>query len=262
MIDEDLNMDATLLTQMDVQWLDTGDARLAYRHDPGQADSGLPGVFYLGGFQSSMEGEKALYLIEECRRRGQQITCFDYRGHGQTGGGMAGLGVVAWQEDALAILDQVCKGPQILVGSSMGGWVMMLVWQSRAARIAKMVGVASAPDFTEDLIRPALTADHLRSLQQDGFIRVDSRYDPDGYEITADLLEQGVANRVLAQTYKVDIPVVLLHGDADLDVPLAQSQKLFDCFDGADVSLRILKGGDHRLSDKVGLRQLGQAVFG
>lgn len=254
--------DATFPSHLPLEWLETSSGRLAFRHYPGAADRDLPGVLYLGGFQSSMDGEKAQFLVSECLKRGQQVTCFDYRGHGETGGDMAGLGIASWRDDAVAVLDKVCKGPQILAGSSMGGWVMTLVWQARPGRVTRLAGIAAAPDFTEDLIRPKLTADHLADLARQGYIRVDSRYDPEGYEITASLLEQGAQNRVLDKRYKIDIPVALLHGDADPDVPAQQSQKLYDCFDGEDVSLTLLKGGDHRLSADKWLRHVGRVVFG
>lgn len=247
---------ATLPTQ----FLKANGANLAYRHYAGSAYGDLPGILFLGGFQSSMDGEKAQFLTEMAMARGQQVTCFDYRGHGATGGSLDGLGIASWVADAEAILAQVCEGPQILVGSSMGGWVMTLLWRRQPHRFVKLIGIAAAPDFTEDLMKPKLSPEGWQQIQETGSLRIPSLYDDEGYILTKELFDQGAANRVLTQKHDIDIPVELIHGDADPDVPVTQSQKLFDCLNGDNIALKILKGGDHRLSEPRWLRHIHQAV--
>ena len=129
-----------------------GGATIAYHVTPRQASPATPGVVFLGGFMSDMTGTKALALEAHARRRGLEFLRFDYMGHGQSSGKFEDGTIGAWTEDAIAVLDAVTEGPQILVGSSMGGWIMLLVALARPERVAGLVGIAAAPDFTEDLM--------------------------------------------------------------------------------------------------------------
>src|SRR5436309_8717338 len=139
-------------------------ATIAYHRAPGAA----PGIVFLGGFRSDMTGTKALFLEEYCRRRGRAYVRFDYFGHGMSSGDIA-LGTIGrWRDDAVAVIDSLTEGPQILVGSSMGGWIMLLAALARPERIAVLVGIAPAPDFTQDLLPARLTPEQRREIAEKG----------------------------------------------------------------------------------------------
>src|SRR6266496_1562546 len=149
-------------------------ATIAYHRLAGAA----PGVVFLGGFRSDMTGTKALFLEEHCRRRGQAYLRFDYFGHGASSGDFA-LGTIGrWREDAVAVVDSLAEGPQILVGSSMGGWIMLLAALARPERIAALIGIAAAPDFTEELLPKRLSAEQRREIEERGAVTLPSDYDP------------------------------------------------------------------------------------
>jgi pimeloyl-ACP methyl ester carboxylesterase len=140
-----------------------------------------PGIVFFGGFRSNMTGTKALYLEDYCRQRGQAYLRFDYFGHGASSGDAA-LGTIGrWSDDAIAVLDSLTEGPQVLVGSSMGGWIMLLAALARRLRVRGLVGVAAAPDFTEDLVWPRLEPAQQRQLRENGAVTLASEYDPAGY---------------------------------------------------------------------------------
>jgi pimeloyl-ACP methyl ester carboxylesterase len=234
--------------------------RLAYRRiaaPPGA--SARPGIVFLGGFASDMGGTKATALAAHCRARGLALLRFDYRGHGASSGRFADGTIGAWCEDALAALDGLTQGPQILVGSSMGGWIMLLLAIARPERVAGLVGIASAPDFTERLVRPVLTPAQAALLAERGRIEVPSEYGPP-LVITAALLEEGRRHGLLDRPLPFGAPVRLLHGLADRDVPWTLSQAILERLDGDDVVLTLIKDGDHRLSRPQDLARLLAAV--
>src|ERR1700687_3948821 len=152
-------------------------ATIAYHRLAGEA----PGVVFLGGFRSDMTGTKALFLEDYCRRRGQAFVRFDYFGHGASSGDVAQGTIGRWREDAIAIIDSLTEGPQILIGSSMGGWIMLLAALARPQRIAALVGGAAAPDFTEELLWPRLTPAQREAIIEHGRVVLPSAYDPAGY---------------------------------------------------------------------------------
>src|SRR5580698_1180947 len=156
-----------------------------------------PGIVFLGGFRSDMTGTKALFLEDYCRQRGRAYVRFDYFAHGQSSGDFADGTISRWRDDAIAVIDSLTEGPQILVGSSMGGWIMTLAALARPERVAALVGIAAAPDFTTDLLPQRLSEAQRRTLREEGRLVLASPYDPAGYLYTQALVEDGDRNLVL-----------------------------------------------------------------
>ena len=231
-------------------------AAIAYHRIEGRA----PGIVFLGGFRSDMTGTKALFLEDYCRRRSRAYVRFDYFGHGQSSGDFARGTIGRWREDAIAVIDSLTDGPQILVGSSMGGWVMLLAALARPTRVAALVGIAAAPDFTRELLPTWLTPEQRRELQQRGAIVLPSEYDPAGYLYTRALIEDGNNHLLLGAPIPLDVPVRLLHGLADISVPWQLSLRLAERLVSRDVEVILVKGGDHRLSTEPDLKRLSQTL--
>jgi pimeloyl-ACP methyl ester carboxylesterase len=227
---------------------------LAYHHSPGQS----PGVLWLGGFRSDMSGTKAVHLEKFCRDSGRAFTRFDYRGHGQSKGRFEDLTLSDWLYDASTILDSVTTGPQVLVGSSMGGWLALLLAQMRKDRTQALVLLAPAPDFTRD-IRARLSDKNKKALTEKGFFEAPSAYGPP-YPITEKLLEDGEKHMLLDRDIGITCPVAILHGQADPDVPWEKSVHLKKCLPRADVDVHFIPDGDHRLSRTQDLDALTAAV--
>src|SRR5262245_1890861 len=169
---------------------------IAYRHTPGDA----PGVIFLGGFKSDMSGTKATALETHCRDMGRAFLRFDYRGHGESSGRFEDGTIGAWIGDALAVLDQVTDGPQILVGSSMGGWIALACALARPARVGGVIGIAAAPDFTEELMWARLSPEARQVLETTGVWREPSEYDPEGYPIALGLIEEARKHLLLTRS--------------------------------------------------------------
>ena len=227
-------------------------ATIAYHRLAGKS----PGIVFLGGFMSDMTGTKATALEEFCRARGQAFLRFDYFGHGASSGAFAAATIGRWQGDCLCVLDRLTEGPQVLVGSSMGGWLMLLAALARPARVAALVGIAAAPDATEDLIWRRLSPAQRGAMRRDGAITVPSEYDPAGYVLTHRLIEEGRAHLVLGGSLDLTCPVRLIHGMRDRDVPWQTSLRLARCLPGTDVTLTLSETGDHRLSGAEDLARL------
>jgi pimeloyl-ACP methyl ester carboxylesterase len=230
--------------------------RLAYVRTPGRA----PGVVFLGGFMSDMTGTKATALEDHCRGRGRAFLRFDYRGHGASAGAFVDGTIGAWASDAVAAIDALTEGPQILVGSSMGGWLMVLAALARRARIAGLVGIAAAPDFTDDLMWNEMPEPVRRTLLRDGIWHEPSQYGETPYPITLGLIEEGRRHFVLRGPIALDCPVRLLHGVEDRDVPWSQSRRLMEQLATPDVTLTLVKDGDHRLSRPEDIARLTATV--
>jgi pimeloyl-ACP methyl ester carboxylesterase len=231
-------------------------ATIAYNRLAGSS----PGVVFLGGFRSDMTGTKALYLEDYCRRRGQAYLRFDYFGHGASSGDAA-LGTIGrWAEDAIAVLDSLTEGPQMLVGSSMGGWIMLLVALARPSRVHALVGIAAAPDFTEDLVWPRLDPDQQRQLRETGTVTLPSEYDPAGYTYRLSLFEDAKHHLVMHRVIALECPVRLLHGICDASVPWQTSLSLGEHLASHDVVVTLVKDGDHRLSREADLERLGRTL--
>lgn len=234
----------------------TDGATIAYRRLAGAA----PGIVFLAGYRSDMSGTKALFLEDYCRRRGRAFVRFDYFGHGASSGDFA-LGTIGrWRDDALAVIDSLTEGPQMLVGSSMGGWIMLLAALARPERVAALVGIAAAPDFTEELLWPRLSPAQREELMTRGVVVLPSDYDPSGYLYTRALIADGRRHLLLARPIGLDVPVRLLHGLADASVPWRLSLRLAEQLASGDVAVTLVKGGDHRLSAPADLERLAQAL--
>jgi pimeloyl-ACP methyl ester carboxylesterase len=220
----------------------------------------VPGIVFLGGFHSDMTGNKALYLEDYCRRRGRAFVRFDHFGHGASSG-EASMGTIGrWAEDAIAVLDSLTQGRQILVGSSMGGWIMLHAALARPARIDALVGVAAAPDFTEDLLWPRLDPAQRQQLRETGAVTLPSEYDPAGYTYRMSLFEDGRRHLVMRDAIALDCPVRLLHGMADTSVPWRTSLSLAERLTSSDVVVTLVKDGEHRLSRQSDLARLSRIL--
>ena len=217
---------------------------MAYRRRQGRS----PGVVFLGGFMSDMTGTKAQALDRFCAARGQAFLRFDYFGHGASSGAFKDATVGRWKADALAVLDDLTEGPQVLVGSSLGGWIMLLAALARPQRVRALVGIAAAPDATEDLMWAELGTEQRAALLRDGFLRLPSEYDPAGYIYTRALIEEGRQHLVMRTPIPLACPVRLLHGMRDPDVPWKTSLALAENLESRDVAVTLVKDGDHRLS--------------
>jgi len=231
-------------------------AAIAYRQTAGAA----PGVVFLPGFRSDMNGAKALALEAHCVARGRAFLRFDYQGHGESTGRFEDGTIGQWTADAVAALTALTDGPQVLVGSSMGGWIMLLAARAHPGRVAGLVGIAAAPDFTEDLIWGRLDPRQRAALMADGIIHAPSEYDAVPTPITRALIEDGRHHLLLDRPVAVHCPVRLLHGMRDPDVPFGRALRLADALLSADVEVRLIKDGDHRLSRPQDLAILSATV--
>jgi pimeloyl-ACP methyl ester carboxylesterase len=228
-----------------------GGGHLAYHKTEGAG----PGVVFLGGFASDMTGTKATTLEAWAQARGRAFLRFDYRGHGQSSGRFAEGTIGAWRDDALAALDRLTEGPQILVGSSMGGWIMLLAALARPERVAGLVGIAAAPDFTEDLMWARMTAEQQQTVEREGVWPMPSDYG-EPVPIARNLIHEGRDHLLLRGRIGIGCPVRLIQGTADAEVPWDWALKLQDALAGDDVETTLVKGADHRLSAARDLRRL------
>jgi pimeloyl-ACP methyl ester carboxylesterase len=243
------------------QFLDLPGRRLAYRkRAPTDRTRDCAGILFLPGFRSDMAGTKATFLDEFSAARGLGCTRFDYSGHGASSGRFEDGTIGAWVEDAIAIIDRVADGPLVLVGSSMGGWIMLLAALARPNRIAGLIGLAPAPDFTEALIWNRLTDDERDRLMQAGRLELPSDYSDEPTIVTRALIEEGRRHLLLSAPIGIRCPVRLLHGMADADVPHRLSLELAERIAGDDVRVTLIKDGDHRLSRADDLALLGATI--
>ncbi|TWT15091.1 carboxylesterase [Reyranella sp. CPCC 100927] len=227
-------------------------ATIAYHQVQGRS----PTVVFCGGFRSDMTGTKAMALDAWARRTGQAFVRFDYFAHGQSSGAFRDGTVGRWLDDSLAVVDTLTQGPLVLVGSSMGGWLSLLVARHRPARVAGWIGIAAAPDFTEDLMLAQLGPQAREKLQREGELRRPSRYSDEPDILTWRLIEEGRHHLVLRTPLRIDGPVHLFHGLKDPDVPWDMSQRLLHHIEAPDVAATFTKDGDHRLSTPADIDRL------
>jgi len=216
----------------------------------------MPCVVFLGGFMSDMTGSKAIALESFCRTRGQAFLRFDYSGHGQSSGRFRDGTIGSWAEDAIYAIENLTQGPLILVGSSMGGWIMLLTALRLKSRIKALIGIAAAPDFTEDLIARELNDHQRKAIEQDGYVEIPSDYGDEPYVITRALIEDGKQNLLLQSSIPLDIPVRLIQGMKDADVPWQTALRIQENLESDDVEITFVKNGDHRLSEPHDLERL------
>jgi pimeloyl-ACP methyl ester carboxylesterase len=207
-----------------------------------------------------MAGTKASFLDDFCATRDLAYVRFDYSGHGESSGRFEDGTIGCWAEDATAVIDKVADGPLILVGSSMGGWIMLLAALARPDRVAGLIGVAPAPDFTEALIWNQLRDEERDRLLRAGRLQMPSDYSDEPTIIIRTLIEEGRRHLLLSAPIGIRRPVRLLHGMADPDVPYRMSLELAERIASDDVRVTLVKDGDHRLSRAEDLALLGATI--
>jgi pimeloyl-ACP methyl ester carboxylesterase len=238
-----------------MRFIERAGHRLAYAAQPGRG----PVIVFLPGLRSDMQGAKALALRELAAASGHAMLRLDYSGHGASAGRFEDGCIGDWARDALAVIEATTEGPLILVGSSMGGWIGLLLARHLGERIAGFVGIAAAPDFTETMIRPSLTKAQRDAIDRDGRFEVPNAYG-DPLPITRRLLDDGADNLVLGAPIPLACPVRLLQGQQDPDVPWPTALTLAERIESPDVRVLIIKDGDHRLSRPSDLRLLVETV--
>jgi pimeloyl-ACP methyl ester carboxylesterase len=243
------------------QFLELPGRRLAYRKRLAtDRTRDCTGILFLPGFRSDMAGTKATFLDAFCAERGLPFVRFDYSGHGASSGRFEDGTIGAWAADAIAVIDHVADGSLILVGSSMGGWIMLLAALARPKRVAGLVGLAPAPDFTEALIWNRMTDEERDKLLRDDRLEMPSDYSDEPTIITRALIEEGRRHLLLSAPIGIRCPVRLLHGMADPDVPHQLSLELAERLVSNDVRVTLIKDGDHRLSRAEDLALLGDTI--
>lgn len=217
------------------------------------ASVGQPGLVWLGGFRSDMDGTKAQAMVEEAATLNCASLRFDYSGHGISGGKFVDGTISRWVDESLQVFLNHTSGPQILIGSSMGGWVALRLAQELKAnneqhRLAGLLLIAPAPDFATELMEPQFTDAQRQEMQENGFISEPSEYSDEPNIITRELIEDGRNNRVLNGDLAVGVPVRILQGMEDPDVPYGHALRLVEQLAHDDVQMTLIKDGDHRLS--------------
>ena len=225
--------------------LDRGDGQqVAWRRVAGRG----PTVVWLGGFMSDMTGTKAQALADWALKEGRAFLRFDYLGHGESTGAFRDGTISRWRADAIAAIESLTEGPLVLVGSSMGGWISCLVAAVMPERLHALVLIAPAADFTEALMKPGLPPEALAAIERDGEWIRPSLYEPTGYPITKGLLEDGARWTILGAPVPIEVPVRILQGREDPDVPWLHALALANAIKSEDVVFTLIKDGDHRLS--------------
>jgi pimeloyl-ACP methyl ester carboxylesterase len=247
--------------------------RIAVRERPGA----MPGLFWLSGFKSDMQGTKAEALAHWAEREGRACVRFDYSGHGESEGQFADGTIGGWLADSVAVFDACCRGPQIVIGSSMGGWLALLLVRALKRRpppepspqaeegrakasVAGLVLIAPAIDFTEELMWKRFTPAIKRELEEKGFWSRPSDYAPEPYVVTRQLIEEGRNHLLLGGMIETGCPVRILQGVEDPDVPWQHAVDLTSRLASDDVVLTLVKDGDHRLSRPEDIERLIRAV--
>jgi pimeloyl-ACP methyl ester carboxylesterase len=237
--------------------LDRGDGiELAWA----KLDGRTPIVVFLPGFGSDMTGEKAMALADWCGARGQAMLRLDYSGHGASGGAFTDGSIGRWMADARCVIDALTQDPLLLVGSSMGGWIALLLAREMPERVAAIVGIAAAPDFT-DRMWETMPLEERTILTAGGVLERPSKYG-EPFKLTLGLFEDGRQHLQLNAPIPLDCPVRLLHGQRDEDVAWQLSLTIADRLAGSDVQVTLVKDGDHRLSRPQDLALLRRTVAG
>jgi pimeloyl-ACP methyl ester carboxylesterase len=236
--------------------------RVAVRDRPGRT----PGLFWLGGFKSDMRGTKAEALADYAARSGRAYVRLDYSGHGESEGRFEDGTISRWLEESVAVFDSRAQGPQIVIGSSMGGWLALLLARALAqhpaskTKLAGLVLIAPAPDFTEELMWAEFSPEVRREIEERGHWLRPSAYGEDPYPVTRALIEDGRKHLLLDKPIEVGCPVRILQGVKDPDVPYTHAMKLASCLAQDDVVLTLVKDGDHRLSRTEDIERLIRTI--
>ncbi len=242
---------------MTPNFLTLPDRRIAYQQQLGLSGAG---IIFLGGYASDMTGTKASFLANRCAEAGYGFLRFDYRGHGQSSGDFKDGTIGGWYEDACLVFDKLTKGPQILVGSSMGGWLALLLALARSERVLAFVGIAAAPDFTEDLLWERLSPGQQAKLKADGLIYDDQAPPDHNPPLTLKLIEEAREHLLLRAPLTISCPVYLLQGQCDEEVPWTYAQRIAEMIAHKNVKITFVKDGDHRLSREQDLELLWQTI--
>ncbi|WP_244506661.1 MULTISPECIES: alpha/beta hydrolase [Phyllobacterium] len=234
---------------------------IAYRRRNG----GEPGLVWLGGYRSDMLGTKAEWLDQWAASSGLAYLRHDYSGHGESRGEFRDGTISLWLEQTLAVFRDFTSGPQIVIGSSMGGWIALRLIEElqkvgEGGRVAGLVLIAPAPDFTSELVEPQLTNKQRRQIAELGYMEEPSEYSPEPYIYTKKLLEDGRTNQVLKGVIQTDCPIHILQGMKDDDVPYRHALRLVDHLPVDDVTITLVRDGDHRLSRPQDLELLTRTV--
>jgi pimeloyl-ACP methyl ester carboxylesterase len=229
---------------------------IAYKKING-SNTNQPGIVFLTGFMSDMQGVKASAIEKFAKEKGYNFLCFDYFGHGLSSGKFSDCTISTWVSNVISVLDNLTTGKQIIVGSSMGGWLMLLASLIKPEKIAGLFGIAAAPDFTEGLIWNMLSTQQKDELQQHNSITLPSDYCEHNYLITKALIENGRKHLLLnKEKIEINCPVYLIHGMKDKDVPYNYSIKLAEKLQSQDVIVKLIKEGNHRMSDEDSLKMI------
>jgi pimeloyl-ACP methyl ester carboxylesterase len=246
-------------------FIEVGEGSAARRIAVRARKGGSPGLFWLGGFNSDMKGTKALALDAWAAEHARACVRFDYSGHGESGGAFIDGTIVRWLGESIAVFDQFCAGPQVVIGSSMGGWMALLLARVIAKRKetraspAGLVLIAPAPDFTEQLMWSGFSAEVRREIETNGVWLRPSQYG-EHYPITRALIEEGRNHLLLGSAIEVGCPVRILQGAQDPDVPWQHAFALAHRLPREDVVLTMIQDGDHRLSRPQDIARIIAAV--
>jgi pimeloyl-ACP methyl ester carboxylesterase len=249
-----------------LKFLEVGTGKAGRRIAVRQRTGAGPALLWLGGFKSDMKGTKAMALAHWAREAGRGVTRFDYSGHGESGGDFAEGTISRWLEESLAVFDAFCRGPQVVIGSSMGGWLALLLTREMLRRrepsadVAGLVLIAPAVDFTEELMWKHFSPEVKREIEQAGCWARPSPYSEAPYLITRGLIEDGRRHLLLGGMIETRCPVRILQGVQDADVPWQHAVELTARFAQDDVVLTLVKDGDHRLSRPEDIERLLAAV--
>ncbi len=244
-------------SEINTDYLETCDGtRLAYEFSEGSS----PTIVFLGGYHSEMSGTKGNWLAKHCARQGHSFLRLDYYGHGLSEGMFEDGTIGRWKSDAIAVIKHRVSGPMVLVGSSMGGWIMLLVARELGECVKGMVGIAAAPDFTRDLMWNVFSKNTRDKLEKEGIVHLGSEYDETSYPIRLQFIEEGSRHLLLDQPIAVNCPVRLLQGRRDPDVPWQTAERLMTQLESDDVHISYFKEGDHRLSEDKYLKHLSLII--
>ena len=241
----------------DCQYLETQQGRrIAYHKNDGAG----PCIVFLGGLKSDMEGTKAIHIEAWAKARGRSFLRFDYSGHGESSGRFEDGCIGDWHEDTIAAITNLTSGPLVPVGSSMGGWQALLLARAMPERVAGLVTIAAAPDFTEDGYWASFTEEQKQSLASVGHVELPSDY-MEPYIITRRMIEDGRRHLVLRSPLPLPFPVRCLQGTADTAVSAETAIRLLEHAESADMRLLLVKDADHRFSDGPCLGLIEEAII-
>lgn len=234
--------------------------QIAYHHYVGE-NKGLTPILFCGGYMSDMEGSKATWLEKECRKDGRGYIRFDYLGHGQSSGKFTDGTIGKWAQNAIDMLDQLATEKHIVIGSSMGGWIMLLTALARPDKVSAIIGIAAAPDFTEKMYHYELNDQQRQEIQDNGITYLPSEYE-NPYEVTRDLIEDGRENLLLTGSIDIQCPIRLFHGKADTVVPWQVAEEIKEKVNSNDVTCHYVDDGGHGMSRPEDLKILKSLIEG